>query len=347
MGIFYTTRESVKAALDVAETAQADWQVDAAIDAASREIEERTHRIFYPQNGTRYFDWPDTQDGTSYRLWLEENEVLSVSQLLSGTAVIAASAYNLEPANSGPPYDHIELKLSGSGSFGQSSSHQRDVAVTGVFAGARLTEKFSGVLGAAVVSASATTIAITEPWLIGVGSLLRVDDERMVVTDRGWADSGDDAGALAALDSARSVTVSDGTGFRHGETILIDAEQMRVDTIAGNTLVVKRAQNGSVLAEHAAATSIYRSTVLTVERGAVGTTAATHALAATVSRWEPPTLVGSLTRAQSIDTILQERAGYARTVGSGDNARNASGAALDSLWARVEDAYRRVRLGVV
>lgn len=347
MGIFYTTRESVKAALDVAETAQADSQVDDAIDAASREIEQRCNRIFYPQVGTRYFDWPSDQNGTAYRLWLEENEVAEVSALHSGSVLIDPAAYSLEPYNDGPPYDHIELKLAGSGSFGQSSSHQRDIAVAGVFAGAPVTEKSSGVLGAAIALTTSTMLTCTEPWLIGVGSLLRVDDERMVVTDRSWADSGDAAGALSGLDSARSVTVSDGTGFRHGETILVDAEQMRVDAIAGNTLVVKRAVNGSVLADHAADTTIYRSTLLTVERGVLGTTAAAHSLAAPVVRWEAPTLVGSLTRAQAIDTLLQERSGYARTVGSGDNARNASGVALDSLWARVEDAYRRVRLGVV
>lgn len=346
MGIWYCTRDSVKQALDVAETSRSDWQVDDAIEAASRSIEECCNRVFYPWTGTRYLDWPDPQFGTSYTLWLEENELLSLDELRSGTAVIAPSAYNLEPNASGPPYDRIELKLSGSGSFGQSDSRQRDITATGTFAGARINERAAGTLAAAIVSAGATTISVSDAR-IGVGSLLRVDTERMVVTDRGYASSGQTVQTpLTASNADAVVATTNGAVFQQGEVILVDAEKMRIDTIAGNNLGVKRAVDGSVLADHTGST-IYRETSLTVERGSVGTTAATHLIGATVAQWLAPGPIRSLCRAQAIDTVLQEGSGYARTVGSGDNVRNATGSALGSLWAQVEENYRRVRIGVV
>lgn len=345
MGIWYTTRESVKQALDTGANARNDAQIDDAIEAASRDIERCCNRVFYPWTGTRYLDWPDPQLGTSYTLWLEENEVASVATLASGGTTIAPSAYNLEPNTQGPPYDRIELKLSGSASFGLSNSHQRDVALTGVFAGAPVTEAAAGALEAAIADTTAATISVTNPAAVGVGSLLRIDTERLRVTGRTWADSGQTA-SLTASNADTGVTVADGSVFVAGETILAGQERLLVTDVAGNTLVVRRAAEGTVLAVHTTA-AIYRQTSLLVERGAVGTTAASHLDNAPVYRWDSPGPVRNLCRAQALDTVLQEQGGYSRTIGSGDNARNASGAALGALWARVEEHYRRVRLGVV
>jgi hypothetical protein len=344
---WYTTREIVKLALDVKAAAQADWQIDDAIEAASRLIEQRTHRVFYPWTGTRYLDWPDPQNGTSYVLWLEENEAISVSALASGVDAITASAYNLEPSSHGPPFDRIELKLSGSGSFGQSSTHQRDVAVTGVF-GYQNDENAVGTLSAAVTTTTADTLSVSAPQRIGIGSLLRIDDEHLLVTDRSWVDSGKTlAGGLAAQNNATSALVSDGTAFHSGEVIVVGSEYMRVRAVVGNTLIVERAWDGSVLALHATSDPVYRSTSLTVERGSCGTTATTHLINAPIALHQAPGPIRALCRAQAIDTMLQEQGGYARSVGSGDNARNASGAALANLWDQVEESYRRIRIGAV
>lgn len=344
---WYTTREIVKLALDVKATAQADWQIDEAIEAASRLIEQRTHRVFYPWTGTRYLDWPDIQNGTSYVLWLEENEAISVSALASGANTLAPSVYNLEPNSQGPPFDRIELKLSEGGSFGQSSTHQRDVAVTGVFGYAN-DESPAGTLSVAVSSTSATTVSVDQPQKIGIGQLLRIDSERLVVTDRAWADSGQTLGQdIGSLNSNTTIAVQSGAVFSKGEIIAINAEYMRVIDIVGNTVIVTRAWDGTVLATHSSTAPIYRSTSLTVERGACGTTAATHLIAAPVYKHQAPGPVRALCRAQALDTVLQEQGGYARSVGSGDNARNASGAALANLWSQVEESYRRNRIGVV
>jgi len=344
---WYTTREIVKLALDVKIAAQADWQIDDAIDSASREIEQATNRIFYPWTGTRYLDWPDLQMGSSYRVWLEENEAISILSLASGSNTISPSQYNLEPHNQGPPYDRIELKLSEGGSFGQSSSHQRDITATGVF-GYQDDSAAAGTISAAVASTTATSLLVTDPQRIGVGNLLRIDDERLLVTDRSWVDSGETlVSDIGSLNNNVTVPVQDGTLFRKGEPIAIDSEYLRVVDIVGNALIVTRAWDGTVLAPHSATAKIYRSTSITVERGACGTTAATHLINAPITVHQAPGPVRTLCRAMAIDTVLQEQAGYARSIGSAEGVRNLSGQSLKLLRQQVIEDYRRVRIGVV
>ena len=109
---WYATREQVKRALDSAETARNNAQVDRAIASASRSIDSQMHRRFYPWDGTRYFGFRPWNDGTSsWRMWLGENDLVSVSTLTAGGTTISASDYFLEPANSGPPYTSLEIDL--------------------------------------------------------------------------------------------------------------------------------------------------------------------------------------------------------------------------------------------
>jgi len=72
-----------------------------------------------------------------------------------------------------------------------------------------------------------------------------------------------------------------------------------------------------------------------------------HAPEASRGEGRTPGPIRALCRAQAIDTILQEQSGYARTVGTGDNARSDIGNTLSKLWARVEEDYRRIRVGAV
>lgn len=63
------------------------------------------------------------------------------------------------------------------------------------------------------------------------------------------------ANAIAST-SATSITVSDGTAFEIGQTILIDSEQMYISGIATNTLTVARGVNGTTAATHAGGAAI-------------------------------------------------------------------------------------------
>lgn len=347
MSVWYCTREDVKSALDSKETARNNAQIDREIEAASRSVEGLLHRVFYPQVATRYFDWPSQWwYGSSYRLWLDADELISVSQLVSGGTTISASDYFLEPVNSGPPYTHVEIDLASNAAFGGGSTYQRSIAVTGVF-GHSAQEAPAGALAEALDS-SEVTVDITDSSLIGVGDLIKVDSERMFVSGKLMLDTGQNlVGTSAAQSSDVTQVVGSGAAFAVGETILMDSERMLIVDIAGNNLTVKRAWDGSVLAAHTNS-DIYALRTLTVERGVLGTTAATHDTATAVTKHVVPGLVRQLCIAESLTALQQEGSGYARVVGSGENAREASGRGLKDLRDQTCTTYgRKARLRAV
>lgn len=141
--------------------------------------------------------------------------------------------------------------------------------------------------------------------------------------------------------------MADGTAFRSGETILLDAERIRVVDIAGNNLTLRRAVDGTTLAAHTTAT-VYALRALTVTRGALGTTAASALTGATVYEWQPPALAGELNLAYAVNILLQRQSGYARTVGEGENQREAAGRGIREIEKEAKSALgRQARTGAV
>jgi hypothetical protein len=347
MGVWFATREDVMRALDVKLTARNARQVDRALESASRDVEALCHRTFAPTIATKSFDYPGPQTGRPWRLWLDANELISVTTLTSGGTTIAASDFFLEPNQYEPPYNRIEIDLDSSAAFSSGDTHQRAITVTGL-RGYRNDETTVGALAAAVATTTATTVTVNAAVSaeIGVGSVLRVDSERMLVTGRTMADTGQNVGGAGLTAQQNSVTlaVSDGTAFAVDEVLLIESERMLVVDIAGNNLTVKRGWDGSVLAAHAAGSDIYAPRTLIVARGALGTTAATHADAAPVVRWDPPGLVRDLTIAEATNRLNNEQAGYARTrkVGDGGTSERAVDAtAFATLRRQVYDSHGR------
>lgn len=351
-GVWYCSLEDVKNALDFRETARNDAQVSRAIERASRTIEGLLHRRFYPELTTRYFDWPNHSYARAWRLWLNSNELISVTSLTSGGSVIPGSDYFLRRADElpEPPYDSIELLLSASATFGGGSTHQKDIAVTGLF-GYDLQTVPAGALAEALDS-SETGVDVTDSSLIGVGHLITVESERMLVTGKTMLDTAvniDASDSMTASAADVSILMSTTTGAPvAGETILVNSERMLVVDVAGSTLTVKRAWDGSVLATHAANADIYAPRTLTVTRGALGTTAAAHDTAKAITRHEYPGAVVSLCVAEAVVQILNETAGYARVAGSGDNAREAAGRALaEARRMAVRSNGRMARMAAV
>lgn len=339
MGIWYTTREAVKDALDVKETARSDAQVDRAIEAASRAVEGLLHRRFYPESTTRYFDWPNPQRAWPWRLWLDDNEVIEVTTLASGGETIAAGDYFLRRSDDRdePPYTFIELNLDSNAAFGIGSTYQRDISIQGVFGYRADTAPAGALIGS--LGASETGMEVTGSSGSGVGDLLLVDSERMVVTGKTMTDTGVTLAAdVGQSNAAVSVPVSSSTGAPEvGEVVLVDSERMLVVDRAGTTLTVKRAWDGSVLASHTSGASIYAPRTLTVQRGVLGTTAASHSDGAAIERQVYPGLVSALCEAYALNTLLQRQSGYARVAGEGDNAREFTGRGIKALE---RDAYR-------
>lgn len=338
----YCTREDVKAALDLKETSRSNTLVDNAIESASRSIENLTNRRFYPQDATRKFDWPNYQRARPWRLWLNQNDLISLTAVTSGGVAIPTASVFLEPVNDSPPSTYIELDLSTTASFAIGPTFQRSLALTGTWGYSAVTAP-AGALGAAMTDTTGTLAQVTDSSQVGVGSVIVVGTERMLVADRAMvstAQTQQGAGVSTAANNDVSLAVTDGTKYFVGETLLLDSERMLVVDIASNTLTVKRAWDGSVLATHSGAT-IFAPRNLTVTRGALGTTAATHLISAGISRYVYPAPVVELAVAEAENTLLQKTSGYARTVGEGDNLRLASGAGLADIRAKVMATYGR------
>jgi hypothetical protein len=345
----YATREDVMRALDVKLTARSSAQIDRALQSASRSVDnDLCHRRFYPEIATKSFNWPDSQSRTSWRLWLDANELISVTTLTSGGTTISSGDFFLEPDRYGPPYNRIEINLGSSAAFGGGDTHQRDITITGLW-GYRLDETTVGALTAAVPTTTATTVSVNAEASaqLGVGSVLRVDSERLLVTGRQMADTGQNVGGsgLTAQQNSVTLAVSDGTAFTIDEILLIESERMLVIDIAGNNLTVKRAWDGSVLAAHTAGVDIYAPRTFTVQRAALGTTAATHADGTSIVRWDPPGLVRDLTIAEAINTVTMETAGYSKVLrsgeGGGSSERNRDQKGIDALRTQVYNALGR------
>lgn len=343
----YCTREQVKRALDVKETARSDWQIDRAIQSASRDIESQMNRVFYPTDATKRFDWPNFQYAYPWRLWLDQWELAAIpTSVTSGGTSIPLSACNFEPVNSGPPYTSLDLRRDQSYSFGVGSTPQRDVAITGTWAGCAADTDPAGQLAAAVSSTTATSVSVSDGSVVGVGDLLIVDTERMLVSNRVSSDTGQTllSGFTTASPSDVAGAVADGTQLHVNEVIQVDSERMLIVDVTGNVATVKRAWDGTVLATHSTGAHIYAFRTLTVLRGQLGTTAATHSSAAAASIHRVPALVKDLAVAEAENRVLQETAGYARTMpSSSGNSKSiaASTAALDDLRDRVYTAHGR------
>lgn len=340
MGVWYCTREDVRAALGFKDGSESFTRLDQAIETASRSVEGLLHRRFYPFTGTRYFDWP-TRDGYAWRIELNDKEIISLTSLTSGGVAVTPGNILLEPVNSGPPYDRIELNTGTTSSFSGGSTDQRNIAVTGVF-GYALDETTVGTVSEALdASETAVDVDGAASALLGVGSVVRVDTERMLVTGRTLLDTGQNLATPVAANKAQTtIAVADASGFAVGEVILLDAERMAVADIAGNNLIVKRAWDGSVLAEHTGS-DVYAYRTLTVQRGALGTTAAGHLINAPIVRFDFPGPVRELALAEAINNFEQASAAYARTAGSGENEKQTSVQGLEQLRKNVRRSHGR------
>lgn len=322
----YVTREEVQDAFDIREAAHRSAQIDAAIDSASDDIDGWLNRHKHglaPRLATRYFNWPSFNFSRAWRLWLDENELISVTTLTAGGTAIAAADFFLEPVNSGPPYTHIEIDLDSQASFSNSGTHQRAIEVVGLW-GINDDQKAATLLDGAVNS-SVTSIKVDDGSSVGVGDVITVDSEKMIVTGKSTNSTFvATTGTMNALNSDRTVEGVSG-GFVVGEQILIDAERMRIADNNGTDLTVIRAYDGSVLAAHASAVTIFAYRTLTVERGALGTTAASHSDNAPITKWDIPSLVKDLCKAEAITRLEQEFSAYGARVYSDEAERDSSG----------------------
>lgn len=355
---WYCTLEDVSEALDWKASARADRQIRRAIAAGARDVDDVaqwTDGFFRPLHETRYFTWPPEQTTSYWRLWLDANGLISIDPtglVVAGTA-LASSNYYLEPQAYGPPYDRIEINRGGSSAFTSDTTAQRSIAVTGWWGHSDTQEPAGSLVGG--INAVVTALTVSDGSLVGIGDLLTLESERVVVTDRTWVDSAQNvpAGGLASSSSAVTIALAGGN-IAEGETVLIDSERMLVTDVTGTTLTVKRARDGTTLATHLAAADVYVNRGLTVERGARGSTAAAHLDAQAITRHVVPEDAQALNVGSALARLLGEQAGYSRepsSTGGGAGSRPATrapGIGLDQLRSQIACNYgRQARMRVV
>lgn len=344
---WYTTRERVRAVMGAGR--RLDARIDEAIGAASRIIEGDTHRIFYPTTETRYYDWPSAITSRSWRLWFDEDATpITISSLTvdNGDTTETVANFNLEPVNLGPPYTHLEADLSTTSAFGASDTHQQAIAITGVFGYDNVTKSAGAI--AEDLTSSETDVTVNDGGLVGVGDLITINSELMMVTDVTLADSSVDTNGTVNQATNDATIPVDGAGLAVGETIRIDDEEMLVRTTGSSSLTVDRAVNGTTLASHSSGTSIFADIVLTVERGAQGSTAATHSSSDSISKQVYPELISQWCVAEAVVILHQQGAGFARTAGTGENQAEAIGRGLKDIRERALARYgRRHRIAAI
>lgn len=347
MRAWYTTVEKVMRAADIKASAYLTSEIGDAIESASQAVDElvqlgdATRPAFAPWEGSITFDWPIQNNSSAYMFWLNQFKLAEINTVTSGGNSIGSSVYGW-PA-SGGPFSALCVDTATTAALdqGPTGTGQRSLVIGGTWGTLGRDEARSAWTLGASVAESATSALIYAP--IGIGSLVLAGDERMIVTGRAWAASGQTASALAAQVSAQAITVTDTSAFLAGEEILIDSERMLIRDVSTGTLIVQRASSGTTLAAHSAGGAISWARTCLIERGALGTSAESHSAGAAISIYRPPALVEQLTIAYAIDRRAQESAGYARTIGQGEGERQVSARGIADLERRVLAAYGRIR----
>src|SRR3989304_1301078 len=351
---WYASREQVLSSLEIMNVARANTLIDTKIAAASESVEGLLHRRFYPELKTLYFDWPSRQYSPTYMLELGDNELISLTTLTAGGTVILSSDYWLrrDDDKDEPPYSRIEIDRSSSAAFASGTTSQRAISAVGTAGFSATDTGIASALLSAGINAAVTTLVLNPSsgvYDIGVGSIILIGTERLQLVERRMSTTSQTLqSAMTALMSDVIVDVTDGTLFATGETILIDAERMRIDDIAGNNLIVTRAWDGTVMATHAGTATVYALRTFSAKRGVLGTTAAAHSTADPAYGHNYPGLINELCIAETVVMLEQNASAYARVVGTGSSAREAAGKGLEDIRARAVATYgRKCRLGAI
>lgn len=333
---WYVTREAVKAALDIKDTARNNAEVDRCIASATDQVTGLLRRRFDPWTGTLRFDSPRGDI-----LWFDTRSLVRPDSIIIDGTTQELTDFSVTPYD-GPPWGGIRATAGGTATLRAGGAGDLPIAITGLW-GYDLVEVSAG-LTVEALDASETGIDLTgaASAVVGVGSVIRIDSERMTVTARSLLSTGVTLSANVSVSkSDTALSVSSGAGVSAGETVTVNAERMLVHDVAGNTLLVARAVDGSALSAHLSGATLYAGRTVTVTRGALGTTAATHVDASTVHVWQPPALVGELALAYTLTALGQGQSGYARTTGSGESERESSGRGLRQIQADAVKTYKR------
>lgn len=343
--LWYASMTEVQRAADIPSSALSDARLRPVMDQATDAVRENCQRDFEPLIDTRWFRWPQDVAQDPGLLRLGRHELISVTGIINGDgSAVDLSGCKLITegvGDVGPPYNAIDYV----GGWTQNANWSaRSIGVTGLYG-------FKDVELSATTTVSnltGTTVDVADSSELGVGSLIRIATERLVIRRRGWLTASNSVAInLPAEESADSFTVTNGSAFNIGEWVLLGTEQMEIVDIASNTLLVHRAINGSALAVHTAVTTVQVNRRLTVYRAALGTSAVDTLTGATVQLFQWPGLISQQCKAEALQIIQQDSASYGSRAGSGQGEMPLAVRALPELRTRVFGRYGRLRSGAI
>ena len=341
----YTTVAAVKADVGLAGP-DLDSLILRNIKAATQHIENILGRRFIPETAAKLYRWPSQNGRGGYVLKFPDDDLLAVTLLqakaqdTTPTTIVAAD-YFKEPAND-PPYGSIEIDLSSSAAFEPGDTPQRSISVAGRWAYCEDTEA-AGALAEAD-DGSETGLDVSDSSLIDVGNTILIGTEAMFVSAKGSLDVGTNTNAALTQDKAgTTVAVVDGTKVKAGEIITVESERMLVESVSGNSLAVKRAYDGSVLASHLTNQDIYAPRTMTVVRAVNGTTAAAHNDATAITKYAPPGDIEEYCRARAIFHHEAGKSGWTGIVGGSEGgAVETKGFGIWAMEQALKVKYGRV-----
>jgi hypothetical protein len=367
----YCSRTDAQRAVDFTDGLLTNQQIDRAIQSAARNIEGHLHRLFYPWDGTKWWDYPNYQYASPWKLRLGRNDLQCLTYFASGGVEIPLNTvfFRADGAQKRPgfPWTRIELDRSSGSTFGGYSQTPQN-AIQGIGTWGFTADADEVTTLAAELTEGGTAAVVADSSQVSAGDLLIIDysrgaapypddtlghagliqpylGERVLVQDTALADTGlAQEGSGCSTASSSDDQLLTGAGLNAGEVVVLDSEEMFILSLsqAGTVATVQRSWNGTQLATHSSA-EIYAYRSLTLERGAQGTSGQQAQWAEGTAVWKHrvPTLIRDLNIAEATQRPLQETSGYARTVGGGDAAMAAPGAALADLWAEAMTEYGR------
>ena len=372
----YSNRWEAMRAVDFAPGVDVNSAVDRGLVSAAENIDAQMHRVFFPSDDTRFFDWPN-QGGTGggqyadpWNLYLDDNDLVCMASLTTGGQSIGLDQVFpfpwSNPRKGKPYFSKVSLDRSMNASFGgYAQTPQYSIAVDGTW-GYGADADPAGTL-AAEVGEDDTTVTVSDGSVAGPGDLIVLGygrgpaplpsasknhfgdlqpyiGERVLVTDvsavaTGLTQSG--SGVTTEQDDDQALTWTGTGSLNAGEVITLDSEDMLVEKVIGGVATVRRAFAGSTLAGHSGA-AVYAWRQWSVLRAQLGTSyQGPYAQGAAVCRHRVPQLIRDLSIAETDNQLLQEGSGYARMVGSGEAARPAPGYSLADKWAEARTAHGR------
>jgi len=162
--------------------ARDDGVIDQLLESASRLLDSKTARIFYPRVVALALDAP-----SSYRRDIEiRDDLQAVVSFTNGDAVaIASTEYNLLPRNYSPKY-MLQLKQNSTIIWEPDSNGDFEgvITLTGIigyhpfYAEAW---KSGGTLGAAITDTTTAAFTMTAGHTLATGQILKIDNELYIV----------------------------------------------------------------------------------------------------------------------------------------------------------------------